>query len=92
MIDVNKDKEKVNRSLKAEMLLKDPLIKEALDALKDTVFKNIESSHYSKVDEREDLYKMLRAINGFESQFKKMIRDGELAKSRLDKFKETFSR
>ena len=86
------DKEKANRGERARQLLKDPLIKDAIDNLKGIVFSNIESSHYSKVDEREDLYKMLQAINKFESQFKKWVKDGELAKSRLEKLREAFKR
>lgn len=86
------DQEKARKGERARQLLKDPLIKDALDGLRGIVFKNIETSHYSKTGEREDLYKMLQAINGFESQFKKMMRDGELAKSRLEKLKDKFRR
>lgn len=86
------DQEKSRRGERARQLLKDPLVQESLNGLRGIVFKNIESSHYSKVDEREDLYKMLQAINGFESQFKKMMRDGELAKGRLEKLKDKFKR
>ncbi len=86
------DEAKARRGERARQLLKDPLITEALDNLKGIVFNNIESSHHSKVDEREDLYKMLQAINGFENQFKKMMRDGELAKSRLEQLKDKFKR
>ena len=86
------DNEKARRGERARQLLKDPLIQESLNGLKGIVFKNIESSHYSKVEEREDLYKMLQAINGFESQFKKMMRDGELAKTRLEQLKDKFKR
>ena len=86
------DNEKARRGERARQLIKDPLIQESLTSLRGIVYKNIESSHYSKVDEREDLYNMLQAINGFESQFKKMMRDGELAKGRLEKLKDKFKR
>jgi predicted ester cyclase len=85
-MDIKKDQEILRRGERARQLLKDPLISEALTNLKNTVYHNIETSHYSKIEEREDLYKMLQAINGFEKQFKNMIRNGKQAETRLQKF------
>ncbi|MBL4707111.1 MAG: hypothetical protein JKY48_01545 [Flavobacteriales bacterium] len=86
------DQEKARRGERARQLLKDPLIEESLETLRRITFGNIASSHYSKVEEREDLYKMLQAIKGFENNFKKIMRDGELAKSRLEQLKDKFKR
>lgn len=73
------------RGERAKQLLKDPMINEALTNMRETVYHNIRTSHYSKADEREDLYKMLRAIDAFENEFTRIIRGGEKAKSLLDK-------
>ena len=86
------DQEKARRGERARQLLKEPLIEESLETLRRIAFGNIESSHYSKVDEREDLYKMLQAIKRFENNFKKIMRDGELAKTRLEQLKDKFKR
>jgi hypothetical protein len=75
--------EKVRRAEHAERILNDKLVKDALNSMKQTVFHNIETSHFKHVDEREDLYKMLRAINAFEEEFKQHIQGGKKAKSRL---------
>ena len=69
----------------AKRILDDPLIKEAIDGMRTTVFHNIQTSHYSKVEEREDLYKMLRAIDQFEKEFKRRIQGGTKAKSLLER-------
>lgn len=80
--DLQKDVQVAER---ARQLLKDPMVNEALTGMRETVFHNIRTSHHSKVDEREDLYKMLRAIDAFENEFKKRIDKGKKARSLLDK-------
>lgn len=76
----------IQQGERARQLLKDPMIADALSSMREAVYHNIRTSHYSKVDEREDLYKMLRAIDAFEEQFRLKIRGGEKAKSLLEKF------
>jgi hypothetical protein len=76
-------KNMVRRADHAERILKDPLINEAFDAIRDNIFKKISVSSFGQKDEREDLYRMLRAVESFEGQFKKYINDGKLAKNRL---------
>lgn len=80
--DLQKDIQVAER---ARQLLKDPMLREALDDMRETVYHNIRTSHYSKTDEREDLYKMLKAIDAFESEFLKRIDKGKKAKSLLEK-------
>lgn len=77
-------REKINRGEHAARILNDKLVHEALENMKKTVFHNIETSYFKNVEEREDLYKMLRAINSFENQFKQMIDGGKKAKSVLE--------
>ena len=69
----------------AKRILEDPMVRGALDGMRDTVYHNIRTSHHSKVDEREDLYKMLRAIDAFEKEFTTYINGGKKAKSLLEK-------
>ena len=77
--------DKIRRGQHAERLLKDPLMVEVIDGMKRTVFHNIETSNYKDIDEREDLYKMLQAINAFEKDLKQRIQGGVKAKSVLEK-------
>lgn len=75
------------RGERARQLLKDPLISEALNSMRENVFTNIRTSHYKDIDDREDLYKMLKVIDQFEGQFNKLIRDGKVARSKLAELK-----
>lgn len=72
---------------RARQLLKDPMIVETLTNMRETVYHNIRTSHHSKVEEREDLYKMLRAIDAFEGEFNKRIDKGKKAKSIIERLK-----
>lgn len=76
-------KEKVQRGDHAKRILTDKLVQEALTGMRETVYQNIRTSHFKDVDEREDLYKMLKAIDAFERQFTDAINGGKKAKSRL---------
>lgn len=84
----NELKEQTKKGARAEQLLKDPLIQEFLKDLRDSLYTNIRTSHFKDVDEREDLYKMLRVVDRFEGIFNTYIKTGKLAQSRLETFKE----
>lgn len=74
----------MQRAERARQLLGDPMIVEALQAMRETAYKNIESSSWRSRGEREELYRMLRTIAAFEKQFHKIITDGKAAKSKLE--------
>lgn len=67
----------------AERIMRDPLVIKALDNMRQTVYGNIRSSHYKDIEDRENLYLMLKAIDGFEHEFIREINGGKKAKSRL---------
>ena len=69
---------------KAERIINDPLVKEALDKMRTTVYNNIESSHFEAVGEREELYKTLKVIRQFEKSFADEIRAATKAKHKLE--------
>lgn len=74
-------KAKVNRGDEARALQKqlDPY----LDDMRQEVYKNIRKSNFFQKAERENCYKMLRAIDLFEGRLKKRINDGKMAKHKL---------
>lgn len=76
-------KAKIQRGEHAERILNDTLVKDALSSMRETVFHNIRTSNFKQVEERENLYKMLKAIDGFEEEFKRQIQGGTKARSRL---------
>lgn len=74
---------KIRKGEHAERLINDPLVKEVLENMRNTVYNNIRTSHYKDREDREDLYKSLKAIDAFETEFKQMINGGKKAKKTL---------
>lgn len=72
-----------NRGIKAEQLLKDPLINNAFNDIRHILYKKIESSDFNEREEREDCYRMLRAAEMFEGMFKRHINTGRSAEEKL---------
>lgn len=68
---------------RARQLINDPMIQDALHNMRDDVIACIETSKFRDTDEREECYRMLRAISAFERQFKRFIDDGKVAQSKL---------
>lgn len=81
---MNPEEKKARKAEDAKRLLNDPILKEALSTLKETCFYNIETSHHDQVDQREDLYYMLRCITAFERQIKQYIQDGTVTVHNLN--------
>lgn len=67
----------------AARILKDSLVQEVLVGMRETVFHNIKTSHFKQSEEREELYRMLKAIEAFEREFKDRINTGKKAESKL---------
>lgn len=57
----------------------DPILTE----MRETVFKQIQNSNFFQKKDRENCYKMLRAIELFESRLRKRISSGAVAESKL---------
>lgn len=76
-------KKEQQRGLRAKQLIDDELIKNAFSDIRTNIYRKISESSFKQKDEREDCYRMLRAIEAFEGQFKKHINTGKLAEDRL---------
>ena len=74
---------KMRRGQHAARILKDSLVQEALTGMRETVYHNIKTSHFKQSEEREELYRMLKAIEAFEREFKDRINGGKKAESKL---------
>ena len=66
---------------KASQLLRDPLLSEAIDEIRSSLYSKIENSSFKQRDEREDCYFMLRAVESFEGMLRKYINAGKTAAS-----------
>lgn len=83
MNDEQRARDAINKGDAAERIMRDPAVIAALDGMRQKVYHNIATSHYKQSEERETLYLMLKAIEGFEREFKDAINGGKKAKSRL---------
>lgn len=82
-------KASADRGRRAAQILEDKIVQEALTNMRETVYHNIRTSKFTATEEREELYRMLKAIDGFEKELTVCIKGGQKAKSLLDKlFKE----
>lgn len=82
-----KDELKLKRDqqagLKARQLLEDPMINDALNAIRKNLYDKIARSDFDQSEAREDAYRMLRSVEAFEGQFKRFINTGKIAEEKL---------
>lgn len=71
--------DKVKRGAKAKSLLGDPILKQALEDMREACCHNIETSHHESGKEREDLYYMMRCISKFKEILEMYIDEGKEA-------------
>ena len=83
MNEEQRARDAINKGDAAERIMRDPAVISALDGMRQKVYHNIATSHHKQTEERETLYLMLKAIEGFEREFKDAINGGKKAKSRL---------
>lgn len=76
-------KEKVQKGDHAARIMDDPMVKAALGGMREVIYNNIRTSHFSNKEEREYLYLQLKAIDHFEKQFTDAISGGKKARLRL---------
>ncbi len=72
------------RGLRAEELLRDPLIVEALDGMEQVVFDNFKTSKWQQAEEREELHKQMAAVLNFRRQFEGWISEGKAVRLKAE--------
>lgn len=83
----NKDKalkDTVRRAENAERMLNDPLIQEFLALMRTAIAKEMEDRAHEREKVQEMAY-LLRAVTSFEGLFTKFMKQGTIARSRLEK-------
>jgi len=68
---------------RADRVMKDPAVIEALQRMRQQVYDNIESAAWWNTKELRECRRMLTTIKHFEGQLKKQINEGVKAKSHL---------
>lgn len=81
--------DQIRRGVEASQLMANPLLSQALDAIRADLFDKIERTTWRQKSAREAIYQQLVACNNFESQLKYHIENGKLARSWLEQWKAT---
>lgn len=81
--------ETIAKGSEAEILLKNPLLKEVLESMRKAQHEGIERSKFSDKEGREECYKMLRTITAFEDNLKHMVSNGKAASTILENIGKT---
>ena len=79
-VDLQRQKQ---RGIRAKQLLDDELIRAAFNDIRENIYQKIGTSSFEQSDEREDCYRMLRAVETVEGQFKRHINTGRAAEEKL---------
>lgn len=69
----------LDRAAKAERILKDPLLAEAYELVKQELMRKWESSPVRDKDGREYLFLMIKATNDARGYLEQAVRDGKVA-------------
>lgn len=75
--------EQVARAQRAKLILEDPLVVAALTDIKTELRQAWEASPARDKEGREELYRLMRMANSFESAFRIHIETGEIAAHKL---------
>lgn len=71
--------EDIDRGVKAERLLSDPLYKESWEAVRKALLAKFESSPVRDAEGREHLFMMLKALNDAKGALEQAMQDGKVA-------------
>ena len=76
-------KSAVQKAIRADELLNDPLIQEFIVAIRGDLLNKFESTDLSNDAERMDAWRKSQVLNMFLDKFRKTIRDGKNARIKL---------
>ena len=78
----------VARGVRAKRILEDDMVVEAFAAIEKTIEDGWKDSRAHDEKGRENAYLLHRILNQFKGEFERIVRDGEVAKSGLDRLKQ----
>ena len=73
-----------DRGAKADALLRDPLLLEVLQSLRDSYISEWSQSDIADKDKREQVFFLLHALTAFEDQLKSISQSGKLASLQIE--------
>lgn len=83
----------VSRGVRAEAILEDPLVVEAMVMIRGALLSQFEQTKFGDTKERDEIWRKLQVCGWFEDHFKRVMQTGRMAeKSLLEKVKSRFTR
>ena len=79
----DKHRKDMDRGVRAEALMRDPLIQEAFQTLEKEFVSAWKQTAITDAAARENLYQLLQALEAFKGHFVRLIEDGHIAKDKL---------
>ena len=79
----DKRRSEMERGVRAEVLMRDPLIQEAFETLEKEFVSAWRQTAITDSVARENLYQLLQALEAFKGHFVRLIEDGHIAKDKL---------
>ena len=73
------DQQKIDRGVRAERLLGDPMLAEGFDAVRQAILAKFETSPVRDTEGRERLFLMLKALNDVKGHLEQAVREGKFA-------------
>lgn len=86
-MDEGKARQKINRSAKAEELLRNEILQDGFDYLESQFIGAWRNSSVADTESRERLYQLLQNLDALKGYFQSVVEDGKLAKMQLDQLK-----
>lgn len=94
MSDTDKLRNEMSRGIRAQQVLENDLVKEALSTIRESILSSWELSKANDKEGREEAWKMLKVVNEFERHLRTVMDTGKMATfelSRLEKFQDKVS-
>jgi len=80
----NKAHNDINRADRARQIMQDPLLNEALIAIKGDLFNKFCKSKVKEIEEREEIHREMKNIHKIESYLERVMKDGKLGQETLN--------
>ena len=79
----NKAHNDINRAERARQVMADPIVREALTAMKGDLYNKFCSTEFKASAERDEIWRKMQTIAKFEGYFKSVMTDGKIGQQTL---------
>lgn len=80
----NKAHNDISRADRARQLMADPMLQEALTAIKGDLYNKFCRSKFKELDEREEIHRSMKNIQKLENYLESVMTDGKLGQETLN--------